>query len=100
MICTLTRDDMPLLSQWIKKFQVFRLGIFRLPLLDSNLYVGGRTIHLNRIGATYEHLRCPAGAAPDKAVLILADRGTHYALPFSAPGGGRARGYLLRPLSR
>ena len=28
MIYTLTRGDMPLLSQWIKKFQVRRLGIF------------------------------------------------------------------------
>jgi len=28
MIYTLKRDDMPLLSQWIKKFQVRRLGIF------------------------------------------------------------------------
>ena len=33
---TLKRDDIPLLSQWIKKDQVFRLGLFWLPLLGSN----------------------------------------------------------------
>ena len=32
---TLKRDDIPLLSQWIKKDQVERLGLFWLPLLGS-----------------------------------------------------------------
>ena len=36
MIYTLTRDDMPSLSAWIKKLSFKRTRVFWLPLLGSN----------------------------------------------------------------
>ena len=43
-------------------------------------------------GRARGRLRYPAKTSPDEAGSFSADRGTHCALAFSAPGGARARG--------
>ena len=51
-------------SEDVKIPHTFVYGISRLPLLDSNQRAGGRTVHLNKIGAYRELLRCPVCALP------------------------------------
>ena len=94
-------DDMPLLSQWIKKERSFCFVLFWLPLLDLICIffrprVEEKTPGKSKVSLTVRLTVAVPGGCPRRRSAFVPRRPLPLApLPVSAPGGGRVAPYLL-----